>query len=218
MRRRILILLIFVLWVSRSGAQAGVWNAWEETVVRELNTGAGTVYLNEEEQKVILFINMARHDGRLFAETFLEAYLQEKGLKKNGYVRSLIRDLGKCSGLAPLRPAEDLTSVAQGHAMKMGSSGRTGHQDFNERFKPLLGNPYNGVAENCAYGPEQAIDIVLSLLIDDGIKGTGHRKNMLNPAFNSVGVAIRPHRTYRVNCVIDFGSRSASELNRVPYR
>ena len=32
-----------------------------------------------------------------------------------------------------------------------------------------MGNPYNHVGENCSYGYEQAIDIVLSLLIDEGV-------------------------------------------------
>ena len=61
------------------------------------------------------------------------------------------------------------------------------------------------------------LSIVITLLIDDGIKGLGHRKNILNESYNSVGVAIRPHKSYRVNCVIDFGSMNRSGLNRIPY-
>jgi uncharacterized protein YkwD len=45
----------------------------------------------------------------------------------------------------------------------------------------------------------------------------GHRRNILNQSYNSVGVAIRPHRSYRVNCVIDFGKKNRSDLNQVPY-
>ncbi|MGW8316738.1 MAG: CAP domain-containing protein [Bacteroidales bacterium] len=160
----------------------------------------------KKKKKVILFINMARYDGALFAETFLEAYLTEKDIGRNRYVRSLFRDLNKISGLAPLEPERDLTTIAQEHASATGEAGRTGHGDFNRRFEPLLGNPYQGVAENLAYGHETAIDVVLSLLIDEGIRGLGHRKNILNPRFNAVGVAMRPHRTYRINCVIDFGA------------
>ena len=39
----------------------------------------------------------------------------------------------------------------------------------------------------------------------------------LNEIYNSVGVAIRPHKTYRVNCVMDFGQKNRSDLNTVPY-
>jgi uncharacterized protein YkwD len=153
----------------------------------------------------------------LFARTFLEAYLDEKGLKKNGYVRSLFRDLKKTSGLTPLVHESDLTAIALEHARKTGESGQTGHQNFNQRFEEVLGNPYSLVAENLAYGHSEAIDIVMSLLIDEGIRNLGHRKNILHPQFNSVGVVIRPHERYRIQCVIDFGSRPRSDLNTVPY-
>ena len=198
-------------------AQTSPWLAWDADLVRSLNTGAESEYLNEEEKKVILFMNMARKNGSLFAETFLLSYIQEKNLENSSYIRSLRRDLNNTSGLDALLPEKDLTAVAQGHARKSGEKGTTGHNEFEKRFKPLLGKPYVQVAENCSYGYEQAIDIVISLLIDEGIKSLGHRKNMLSKEFNSVGVAIRPHRKYRINCVIDFGSRDRSSLNEVPY-
>jgi hypothetical protein len=199
-------------------AQSGVWASWDESVVRSLHTARGYEGLDEEEQKVILFMNMARHNGPLFARTFLDAYLKEKDIGRNSYVRSLQRDLKKTEGLAPLVPEQDLIEQAVIHAEATGESGRTGHQNFKQRFDPLMGNPYALVAENLAYGHAEAIDIVMSLLIDDGIRDLGHRKNMLHPQFNAVGVAIRPHKTYRINCVIDFGSLSRSDLNRVPYQ
>jgi uncharacterized protein YkwD len=198
-------------------AQSNPWEAWDADVIRSLNSASDREYLNEEEKKVILFMNMARHDGPLFELTFLNSYIQEKQQKNNSYIRSLRKDLKLTSGLSPLIPEKDLTAVAQGHAQKSGENGTTGHQDFNSRFDPLLGNPYNHVGENCSYGYEQAIDIVISLLIDEGIKSLGHRNNILAGDFNSVGVAIRPHRTYRTNCVMDFGSRDRSGMNDLPY-
>jgi len=97
------------------------------------------------------------------------------------------------------------------------SGGTAKVSGFKERFEPLMGKPYLHVGENCSYGYERAIDIVLTLLIDEGIKNLGHRNNILGPDFNSVGVAIRPHKTYRVNCVMDFGSRDRSTINDIPY-
>ena len=186
-------------------AQSNAWDQWDPEVVRVLQKAYKAEYLNEEEKKVVLLLNMARHDGPLFEETFLQSYIEDNHMKMSKYVKSLTRDLKKTSGLQPLLIEKDLTAVAQGHANKMGKSGRVGHQGFNKRFEPLMGNPYNHVGENCSYGYELAIDIVLSLLIDEGISNVGHRKNILNEEFNSVGVAIRPHKGYRVNCVIDFG-------------
>jgi uncharacterized protein YkwD len=211
------LLLLFLLLPLPAQAQSNPWPEWDSKVVRSLNTAADKEYLNDEEKKVILFMNMARHDGPLFERTFLESYILENQQENTSYVRSLRKDLKHISGLSPLLPEKDLTAVAQGHAQKSGAKGTTGHQDFNKRFEPLLGNPYNHVGENCSYGYEQAIDIVISLLIDEGVKSLGHRNNILSGDFNSVGVAIRPHRSYRTNCVMDFGSRTRSTLNEVPY-
>jgi uncharacterized protein YkwD len=215
-RSKVSLLLALVLPLPLL-AQSDPWDAWDAGVVRTLHTAAEVDYLNEEEKKVILFMNMARHNGPLFSETFLKAYIREKGLDNNSYIRSLRRDLKKVSGLVPLLPEKDLTAIAQEHARISGEKGKTGHDGFKKRFASLMGNPYVHVGENCSYGYERAIDIVLSLLIDEGVKDVGHRNNILAPDFNSVGVAIRPHRSYRVNCVMDFGSRERSTMNDLPY-
>ena len=213
---RFILIWVWVLTPAIAFAQ-NPWDAWDAQVVRELNTAGEEEYLNEEEKKVILFMNMARHDGPLFARTFLDVYVKENQVNNTSYLKSLRKDLNKAEGLMPLRPERDLTAVAQEHALKSGQKGQVGHQDFNKRFEPLLGNPYMQVGENCSYGFETAIDIVLSLLIDEGVKDKGHRQNILSEDFNSVGVALRPHKTYRVNCVMDFGRRDRSGLNQVPY-
>jgi uncharacterized protein YkwD len=213
---RIFLLLIIALPLPLQ-AQPDPWDHWKAEVVRSLNTAGKSKYLNEEEKKVILFMNMVRHDGTLFAETFLDSYVQEKQLENSSYIRSLRRDLKKSTGLMPFIPEDDLTMIAQGHALESGKKGSTGHQGFKKRFEPLMGNPYMHVGENCSYGYEKAIDIVISLLIDDGVKELGHRKNILSQDFNSVGISIRPHKTYRVNCVMDFGSRDRTDMNEVPY-
>jgi uncharacterized protein YkwD len=212
------IIPILLLLISFSiHAQNAVWDNWDPDVIKSLHTAAGIEYLTEEEQKVVLFMNMARFDGPLFASTFLDAYVEENSVENSSYLRSLYKDLKKKSGLLPFQVEEDLTSVAQGHADLSGRTGHVGHKNFDKRFAPLRGNPYTGWAENCSYGYKDAVDIVISLLIDEGIKGVGHRLNILNESFNSVGVAIYPHKTYKTNCVIDFGLMKRSSLNELPY-
>ena len=213
---KIYLLLLLVLPLPLM-AQSNPWPAWDADVVKTLNTATDIEYLNEEEKKVILLTSVEMDIFKIILTNALTAYMQENQLEKNSYTKSLHRDLKKTNKLAALIPEPDLTAVAQGHALKSGEKGTTGHSGFKKRFEPLMGNPYSHVGENCSYGYEQAINIVISLLIDEGVKELGHRHNILAPDFNSIGIAIRPHKTYRTNCVMDFGSRDRSALNELPY-
>ena len=86
-------------------------------------------------------------------------------------------------------------------------TGHTGHQgsdhstmrDRIERY----GTWEKRIAENIAYGGNTAQQIVIYLLIDDGVRDRGHRKNFLNPDFNKVGVATGSHPGYGLMSVID---------------
>ncbi|MCB8999567.1 MAG: CAP domain-containing protein [Bacteroidales bacterium] len=179
-----------------------IWKRWDSATIAKANTAVNANYLSSEEKLVILITNLARTDGPLFSETFLDTYME--GQKPSRYSKSLYRDLKNVKNLKLLFPEKDLYEVAEGHAIKSGKNGQVGHQGFEQRFKPLM-KKYNGVAENCAYGYDYAIDIVLQLLVDQDISNLGHRLNMLNPGYDSVGVSIQPHKTYRYNCVMDFG-------------
>lgn len=209
--------LLFIFYPEVISAQGNIWDLWDPGVIEAANTATNLKYYSDEEKKVVFFMNLARIDGPLFAETILKKYVEENNTDNNSYLRSLYRDLNKTKGLKPLIPEEDLTSIAQGHANESGKTGHVGHKDFDKRFEPFMGNPYKSVGENCSYGFNQAIDIVITLMIDDGVKNLGHRINTLKPEFNSVGVAIREHKRYRYNCVIDFGMQDRSNLNEVPF-
>ncbi len=202
MQKLITFIAALFLWLSLFSQDA--MQQWDKDVISKANTGANTSYLSEEEKKVILLTNLARYDGKLFSESFLEDFLQ--GQKPTKFTRSLFRDLEKVKSLPMLEPEKDLFEIALGHAELSGKNGTTGHQRFEKRFDPVMGK-YNAVAENCAYGFENALNNVLQLLIDEGINSLGHRKNMLNPDYNSIGVSIQNHKEYRFNCVMDFGRK-----------
>ncbi len=207
MRTLIFVAATLLLYGSVSGQEA-IWEQWDQAVIERANTAGNIDYFSEEEKQTVLLMNLARIDGTLFASTFLDHYIQSTGMPKNSYVSSLYRNLNSLKELPVLNPVKDLTDIAKGHATKSGQTGHVGHKDMNKRFDPVFGPIYYHMAENCSYGYDQALDIVLSLLIDDGIKSLGHRKNILNESYNSTGVSIQPHKEYRYNCVIDFGGTS----------
>ena len=51
-------------------------------------------------------------------------------------------------------------------------------------------------------GEMEPLEIVLSLLIDEGVPSLGHRKILLGN-YSQIGLSIKPHKKYETNTVID---------------
>ena len=90
--------------------------------------------------------------------------------------------------------------AAADHVKDIGKNGLSGHKGSDEStpFKRIAryGKANNGggtSGENISFACDSAIEIVMQLFIDDGVKSRGHRKNMLNPAFKVTGISKGPH-------------------------
>jgi len=177
---------------------------WDEATMDKANTAKNADYLTEVEKEVIQLCNLARLNGKLFADTYLKQYIDEGNVEKSQYTGTLIADLRKVKKLEPLLPQKDLFECARSHAIESGTKGTIGHQNFSKRFKKYASR-YIETGENCDYGNNEAIDIVMSLLIDEDVPDKGHRKNILDPKFKSVGVSLQSHKKEDWNCVMDFG-------------
>lgn len=102
----------------------------------------------------------------------------------------------------------DLSIPARHHANDQGPKGTTGHNSSNgdscQQRLNKFGKP-NYCGENISYGMASPMDIVLQLLIDDGVPSRGHRDNLFREGYNVCGVAIGPHKTYKTMCVQNIG-------------
>jgi uncharacterized protein YkwD len=84
----------------------------------------------------------------------------------------------------------------------MGHTGADG-STVDQRLR-RHGRWLESAAENIDYGSDSARDVVISLIVDDGVAGRGHRTNIFNPALRVLGAACGPHPRYRQLCVIDY--------------
>jgi uncharacterized protein YkwD len=101
-----------------------------------------------------------------------------------------------------------LAAAAADLEVEQGRSGDTGHigrqsHGMRERIEKH-GQWEKSIAENIGYGPEDPREMVMQLIVDDGVPSRGHRKCIFSTAFNVAGVACGPHPHYGSMCVIDF--------------
>ena len=110
--------------------------------------------------------------------------------------------------LGPLRFNEGLARAARLHARDLGPRGGLEHvgadgSSLSERLN-RLGSWQGLVAENISTGEDDARQVVLQLLVDDGVAGRGHRRSLFHPDLHQAGAGVAPHRDYRVVVVIDY--------------
>ncbi len=180
------------------------FSKWDKSTKEKANSAKDVDYLTFEEKEVIYLCNLARLNPKLFGETYVKQYVDSLEMPKTSYVNSLFATLKKMKKVDILSPQKDLYEVAKTHAEDSGKKGTIGHQNVTTRFKKHAPR-YGETAENCDYGSDKAIDIVMSLMIDEGVSDKGHRENILEKAMKSVGVAIREHKKWDYTCVMDFG-------------
>ena len=206
-----LLVLIFAFKVKNllGQSQELLLAKYKPAILNQTNTADSCDYLSDQEKKTIQICNLARTNGKLFVDNILLNYPEIiANMDNNKYVGSLLTQMEKISNLPLLYPDYFYYKLAKQHATEMGLSGKTGHHGSEERFSKMMKKTDAlKCGENCDYGYDKALDIVLHLLIDDGIASLGHRKNILDKDFNTIGVSIMPHQKYEYNCVQLFAAK-----------
>jgi uncharacterized protein YkwD len=169
---------------------------------------------------VIREMNLARQNPALYA-----TFVQELRSRMNdnilvlpggtrirtkegaGAVDEAVRFLQAARSLPPLAVSDGMSRAAADHCADQAGGG-FGHEGRDrshggERIA-RYGSVRGGWAENISYGKSSARDVVVALIIDDGLSARKHRKNIFNPNYNFAGAAVGPHTRFGTMCSMDF--------------
>lgn len=219
--RHVMILLAAgtALAACRTGAPAGT--------ARQAGAPRPAARLSDDvlERQVIEELNRARTNPARYADYLESTLMYYDGLKfrrptdtsilltREGAsaVREAIRVLRATKPLPPLALSTGMTRAAHDHVRDQGPRGTLEHEgsdgsmawDRVDRYGKWSGR----VSENMSFGPETGRDVVAALIVDDGVKSRGHRKNLLEPDIRIVGVACGTHKTYRRMCDVVHASK-----------
>lgn len=189
--------------------------AWELSV---LDTARNVDYMNEIEKNVVLEMNMARSNPKKYAELYIEprtkkfnGNIYDNALMTNegvAAVNECVKFMNSQKSLPAFVPSKGLSKAAQYHSSTQSLTDKTGHDgtDGSDPFERMMRyGSFTTAGENIDYGATSAREIVISLLIDDGVKNRGHRNNIMSKSFTTVGVGYADkHKKYGSECVIDY--------------
>lgn len=187
-----------------------------------LATAAGIKYLSDFEKELVLEINMLRSNPTKYSADFIEPVRDRYKNKLLYYPGDLpllttegvfaldecVRKLRATPPMQILSPDQGLSKSAMDHVKDQSVTGQTGHtgsdgSGFRKRIE-RYSRWKTRIAENIAYGGISPRQVLIYLLIDDGLPERGHRRNFLTPEFRFIGVAMGAHPEYKRMSVMEF--------------
>ncbi|CAD8126105.1 unnamed protein product [Paramecium sonneborni] len=167
------------------------------------------------------YLNMLRKDPKLGIPKLQELlkYFKGKSFYKPGEivlltnegdlaVKECIEFLNNQKGVGELKWSKGLESAARDHVKDIGSKGLIGHNgsdgsSMSDRIE-RYGEWDKSICENISFGQKTGEDVIIQLIIDDGVSSRGHRKNCFKSEIGFVGIYDGQHKQYKNVCVMDF--------------
>ena len=123
-------------------------------------------------------------------------------------VREAIQFLKELRPVRPLNWHSELAVCARNHVQDTGSKGLVQHESSDgttvkERLK-RYGKIVTCYGENLSFHTDNAMEVVLQSIVDDGVPNRGHRENLFNPEFRVIGCFTGQHKDFDTMSVIDF--------------
>lgn len=190
-----------------------------------LNAGVTDAsFCNELERAILVEMNLARTNPKEYAKIIEEyrGFIKGNNYQRPGEalfkmkegvsaVNEAIAALKRQRPLPALTLSRGLSAAARDHAKDLVKTVRTGH-DGSDKSTPMMrmnryGTWKKASGENISYGSRTARDIVVWLIVDDGIKSRVHRKTIFHNLYRVVGVSINEaHPSYGIISVQDFAA------------
>jgi len=200
---RLLLFAVLVTWLVQpvSAEQLNYLSPLENAVIQEINMARAN-----PKSYAAFFEEWKRYfDGRLLKIPGERIILTREGATAVNEAMNVVRSMNPACRLSP---SKGMSLGAKDHVKDQESSGSLGHRGRDGSTVWDRVNRYGtwekNLAENISYGSDKARNIVMGFIIDDGVPGRGHRKNIFNPDFRVIGVGCGYHGTYGTVCVITF--------------
>ena len=179
----------------------------------------------KEEKKIFYLMNECRKCPKKFAQKLkkIQTYLDQNTnilsepnkiqlqmVEGNNVFYEAIKFLENLSPMEPLQWDNNLYLSAKEHVNDIGPKGLLLYQssDGTEPEDRICkyGKYEGSLGENIDFGSNDAIGVIVSLTLDDGVEERPHRENIFSQEYRKVGIACGPHSTEFHMCVMDFAS------------
>ena len=134
-------------------------------------------------------------------------------------IEEAINFLKQQKPMPELELCEEISNACRDHVNDIGPKGLTTHEgsdgsNISERLEKYC--EWDGAcAENIDFGFKKAENIIINLLVDDGVSERFQRKNLFHPDLKYVGAAVGPHKNYGICAVIGY-TKGIRKLGQEP--
>jgi hypothetical protein len=186
---------------------------WPEEKVANCNTAIDSDELSDTEKRMVLYINLARIDGKRFAKEIIPLYIHYNPYvnMESEYFRSLLRELVLLEELPPFLVHPLLNQLAKEKTLSLKNESYISHSGADERFDEIFKAGGLSAGENIQAGDDDPFIVVMSLLIDEGVADYGHRRNLLDRSFTHIGLNLGSQKIFDYITVMEFAGFPASD-------
>ena len=184
----------------------------DQTVGKQVERELSSSGLSKEEREFFYWVNYLRNNPALFYTNCVIPFLKQFPEANGKEAKSLEKDLLASPKLSMFTFSSAATDAAKIHcadlALKQSNIGHNSSDGKNFSTRMRLAGLTKCAAENIYTGKNDPLLSLMMLLLDIGLESAGHRKNLLTPWYNQMGVSIQTHRSMKRSVLVQIFSCS----------